>query len=138
MQNKKRFTPTRILAVFIFIFGLVALKAGGSVLLSEAAQIAAGNYIPFIVWFNVLAAPFYLIIAVALWRKQECTHKLVTMLFLAHLVVDAFFIYHVQSGGLFEMRTVIAMSFRTILWGGVTLVLKRSTQPCDLADQTAG
>ncbi len=137
MQASKKPIFMKALSVFFFIFGILTLKSGGSVLLGEAAKVAAGNYIPFIVGFNVFAGPFYLVIAVALWRKKECGHKLVNLVFAAYLLADVYLAYHIQSGGLFEMRTVFAMSFRTLLWGGTGLLLKNSGQACELPDQPA-
>ncbi len=47
----------RIVAVLAVIFGLATLKQGGAVLLGDADAVrSAGRYVPFVVWFNVLAA----------------------------------------------------------------------------------
>lgn len=128
----------KAVAVFIFVFGLLSLKSGGSVLFIEDARIAAGNIVPFIVWFNVLAVPLYLVGAIAVWREERYGQRLMTLLFVAFLAADAYLIYHVQSGGLFEMRTVYAMTFRTVLFGGVALLLNFSAKSRGVADQPTG
>lgn len=41
---------------FAIGFGLLTLKSGGSVIFIDGpARLAAGNYLPFVVWFNFLA-----------------------------------------------------------------------------------
>ena len=115
-----------MLAVFLFFFGVLSFISGGSVLMSESARVAAGNAIPFIIWFNVLASPFYLLTGAAIWLEKPYAAKMGILLFVAYLAVDAFLLFHVQSGGSFEWRTVYAMGFRTVVWGGATLYLLRS------------
>ena len=48
-------------------FGLLTIKEGGTILFGdEAARSAAGNYVPFVLWFN-FAAGFAYVIAGARW-----------------------------------------------------------------------
>jgi hypothetical protein len=48
-------------------FGLLTIKEGGTVLFGPAdARRAAGNYVPFVLWFNFLAGFAYVVAGVAL------------------------------------------------------------------------
>ena len=45
-----------IVSSIAIVFGLLTLKAGGSVLFIDGtAREEAGNYVPFVVWFNFSA-----------------------------------------------------------------------------------
>ncbi|MDT8446457.1 MAG: hypothetical protein RRB13_06120 [bacterium] len=138
MPIQKKFTFKKAFAAFVIIFGLLTLKSGGSVLLFEESALAAGHYIPFIVWLNVLAVPFYLVAGLALWRNKGCTANLGLVLLTVYLLADGYLFFHILNGGLFEMRTVGAMFLRTLLWGGLYWVAKASGQACEIADQPAG
>lgn len=46
-------------AAFAVGFGLLTIKSGGSVLLGGETARSAGNYVPFVVWFNFIAAFAY-------------------------------------------------------------------------------
>jgi hypothetical protein len=65
------FTPrtwTLIAAIIAVFFGLLTIKEGGSVLLgNEQAVGAAGDYVPFVLWFNTVAGFAYVAAGVGLW-----------------------------------------------------------------------
>lgn len=43
-------------SIVAVLFGLLTIQEGGAVLFwSESARAAAGQYVPFVVWFNFLA-----------------------------------------------------------------------------------
>jgi len=49
------------LSIVAIQFGLMTIKEGGAVLLgNEAAVAAAGNYVPFVLWFNFLSGFAYI------------------------------------------------------------------------------
>ena len=49
------------------VFGLLTIKEGGTVLFGdEAARTAAGNYVPFVLWFNFVSGFAYIIAGVGL------------------------------------------------------------------------
>jgi len=45
------------------------VASGGNVLFGSGAA-AAGNYVPFVVWFNSLAGFAYIAAGVGLWRQR--------------------------------------------------------------------
>src|SRR3989339_2018355 len=53
-------------------FGLLTIKEGGMTLIgNKAAVSAAGNYVPFVLWFNFVAGFAYVIAGAGLWLQQR-------------------------------------------------------------------
>lgn len=104
-------------SVLAVVFGVMTIKEGGTVLFGdEAARTAAGNYVPFVLWFNFVAGFAYVVAGVALWMTQRWAVGLAAIIALATAVTFAAFSVHIMSGGAYELRTVIAMSMRTLIW----------------------
>ncbi len=107
----------RALALVAIAFGLLTIKEGGTVLFgSEAERAMAGNYVPFVLWFNFVAGFAYVIAGFGLWMQQRWGVWLSIMITAATAFTFAAFGVHVFTGGLYELRTVIAMSMRTVVW----------------------
>ncbi|MEO8717532.1 MAG: hypothetical protein ABI423_04860 [Burkholderiales bacterium] len=107
----------RAAAIVAALFGALTIRSGGSVLFGapEAAQ-AAGNAVPFVVWFNFIAGFTYVAAAIGLWRARRWGAWAAIGIAGATAVVFALFGIHAATGGAFEMRTVWAMTLRTGLW----------------------
>ncbi len=104
-------------------FGLLTLKEGGTILFGDtAARAAAGNYVPFVLWFNFLAGFAYVIAGVGLWLQQRWAVWLAAAIATATALMFAAFGVHVYSGGAYELRTAIAMSLRTLVWVAITAI----------------
>lgn len=98
-------------------FGLLTIKEGGAVLFGdEEARTAAGNYVPFVLWFNFLAGFVYVVAGIGLWLRQRWAVWLAIAIAAATAFTFAAFGVHIYSGGAFELRTVVAMSLRTLVW----------------------
>lgn len=106
-------------SIFAVIFGLITIKAGGSVLFSEAARQAAGNYVPFVVWFNFAAGFAYVAAGIGIWKSAPWAGKVSTAIAIATLTVFIAFGVTIIMGGSYEMRTVIAMTLRFGFWAAV-------------------
>lgn len=105
-----------------FGFGLLTLKSGGSVLFIDGeARQAAGRYVPFVLWFNFSAGFVYLIAAIALWFMRPLAAWLSVLLAGTTLIVFIFLGLYILNGGEFEMRTVVAMTLRSIVWISITV-----------------
>ena len=108
-------------------FGLLTIKEGGMTLSGdEAAVRAAGNYVPFVLWFNFLAGFAYVIAGIGLWLQQRWAVWLAVAIAAATAITFAAFGAHVFLGGLYEKRTVIAMSLRTLVWVVIATVAARA------------
>ncbi len=117
MNNVKRPVYIWILAAVAIAFGALTIKSGGSVLFFDGeARIAAGNYVPFVLWFNFLAGFAYILAGIGLLQRKAGAATLAIGIAVATVAVFAAFGLHVVSGGAFEMRTVIAMSIRSVVW----------------------
>lgn len=107
----------RAAAVVAVLFGLMTIASGGSALFGgAAARQAAGAYVPFVLWFNFLAGFAYVAAGAGLWLRRRWAAMLALAIAGATLLVFAAFGVHVGSGGPYEMRTVGAMTLRSLVW----------------------
>ena len=112
-------------AVFAGLFGALSLKSGGEVLFVDGVgREAAGNFLPFVVWFNFLAGFAYIAGAagLALWRSW-----ITPLAFAIAILTVAVFIafgVHILMGGAYEMRTVGAMTLRSLVWLGIAFAVR--------------
>jgi len=117
----------RAAIAFGFIFGLLTLYSGGSVLFGpQEARDAAGAYMPFVVWFNFLAGAVYLVAAIGLWLGHYWGTRLAVLISLSTLVIAAFFAFQIIQGAEFEMRTVGALILRAGIWAGLAIASLKS------------
>ncbi len=116
----------RALAVVAGLFGLLTLASGGKVIFGpEAARVAAGAYMPFVVWFNFLAGFAYIVAAWAMWRGRAWSGALAAGIAVATLIVFAMFAIKALTGTPYEMRTVGAMTLRGGFWLATAYALAR-------------
>ncbi len=116
LQFRRDFLVSAIALVAVG-FGLMTIREGGMVLFGDAAaRTAAGNYVPFVLWFNFLAGFAYVISGLGFWLRQRWGLWLAVAIAAATALVFAGFGVHVVSGGAYEQRTLVAMSLRTVLW----------------------
>lgn len=107
----------RVLSLLAIGFGLLTIKEGGTILFGgEAVRTTAGNYVPFVLWFNFVAGFAYVAAGVGLWLLQRWAVWLAVAIAAATVLTFAAFGAHVYSGGAYEQRTVIAMSLRILVW----------------------
>lgn len=113
-------------AVIALVFGLLTLKSGGGVLFLEGPRLAAGDYVPFVVWFNFLAGFAYIAAAIGLWRWERWAARLAAAVAILTLLAFAAFGLHVLAGGAFETRTVGAMTLRLVVWTAIAVASCRA------------
>ena len=124
MKKPVQSRPNYILvaSIIAILFGALTVFSGGSVIfLSEPAH-AAGNIVPFVVWFNFLAGFAYVISGIGLYKWQQWGAYSSMIIAVLTLLVFAGLGIHILRGGAFEMRTVIAMTFRFVMWTGIALL----------------
>jgi len=106
-----------IVTIVALAFGMLTIKSGGSVLFIDGPdRQAAGNYVPFVLWFNFLAGFAYLLAGVGLFMQKSWAPLLSILIAAATIVVFALLGLHILNDGAYETRTVLAMSLRTIVW----------------------
>jgi len=115
-----------IITVTAVVFGLLPIKSGGSFLFVDGIfREEAGNYVPFVVWFNFLAGFVYLIAGGGLWLKKHWAVWMSIFIVTATLVVFAIFGIHILKGGMYEVRTIVAMSLRIVVWSLIAMFAYR-------------
>jgi len=115
-----------IITVIAVAFGLLTIKSGGSVLFVDGTfREEIGNYVPFVVWFNFLAGFVYLIAGGGLWMQKHWAVWISIFIVVATLVVFAILGIHILKGGMFEVRTIAAMSLRTVVWALIAMFAYR-------------
>jgi len=106
-----------VVSLLIGLFGLLTIKSGGEVLFIDgSARQAAGDYVPFVLWFNFLAGFAYVIGAAGLFLWRSWITPLAFSIAVLTVVVFIAFGFHVLMGGSYEGRTVGAMSLRSLVW----------------------
>jgi len=103
-------------AIFAVIFGIVTIISGGKSLFTETGRVAAGNYVPFVLWFNFISGFFYVVAGVGLAQYRAWSGRLAVFLAASISLVFVFFGIHILTGGAYEIRTVGAMVLRSGFW----------------------
>ncbi len=115
--KQKRSVSVWVISVIALVFGLMTIKEGGSVLLGVGeARTAAGNFIPFVVWFNFLAGFVYVAASIGLWMQRRWAVGLAIAIAVATAMASTVLGFMILSGTAFEQRTVFAMGLRTVVW----------------------
>ena len=86
--------PLTIWAISIvaILFGLLTIKSGGSVIFIDGeARQAAGNYVPFVLWFNFMAGFVYLVAGAGLFMNKQWAVWLSIGIVSATVIVFMFF-----------------------------------------------
>ena len=103
-------------AAVAVVFGLATLASGGMALFGGADM---GKVVPFVLWFNFLAGFAYVAAGAGLALRRAWAVSLAMAIFAATALVFAAFGIHVWNGGPYEMRTVAAMTIRTLVWAAI-------------------
>lgn len=117
------------LAIAAMVFGALTVFSGGRALFGGAAARAElGNIVPFVLWFNFTAGFVYVLVGALLLRAQRWAVPGAIFLAVSTVLVFLAFAAHIVAGGAFEMRTVGALSIRSLFWIVVALVAVRAGQ----------
>jgi len=108
---------TWIIALVAVLFGIMTIKSGGQVLFGdESFRIAAGDYVPFVLWFNFTAGFIYLIAGIGIALRKPWAVGVSLLIAVATLLIYAAFGLHIYFDGAYEARTVAAMTLRSTVW----------------------
>lgn len=101
------------LVILLTGFGLVTLFLSTSVILDLfGIRAREGHYVLFVVWSNFLSSILYLFAAYGFVKEKKWT---VALLGVSTIILITAFIglqLHINSGGLYEIKTIRAMVFR--------------------------
>jgi len=116
-----------VAAIVAVLFGFLTLKSGGAVLFFDGpARAEAGAYVPFVIWFNFLAGFAYIFAGMGLFLWRSWAAKLSLAIAVATVVVFVAFGFHILAGGDFEVRTVGAMSLRSVVWLSIAFFTRKA------------
>ncbi|GGK51639.1 hypothetical protein [Salinarimonas ramus] len=118
--------PLRVAAGVAVVFGLLTIVSGGRTLFGGPAAIAAaGDAVPFVLWFNFLSGFIYVLAGIGIAMDRRWAAMLSMGLAATIAAVFALFGLYALQGAAFEMRTVGAMSLRLIVWVAIAAVAAR-------------
>lgn len=104
-------------ALFAIVFGLLTILSGGLVLFGgNEIREAAGKTVHFVLWFNFLAGFAYVAAGVGLLQNGPWAVWLSIAILACCATVLAGLVIHIAMGGAYELRSLVAMIFRTIVW----------------------
>ncbi len=113
----------RVMSLIALLFGLMTIKSGGMVLFTSGeAHQAAGNYVPFVLWFNFSAGFAYIAAGIGLWLQHRWANRLAVIIAIFTLLVFGALGVHIYSGGAYEERTIMAMTLRSTVWIVIALI----------------
>ena len=118
-----------VAGVVAILFGVLTIIAGGHALFGgEAARIAVGAAVPFVLWFNFAAGFAYVVAGIGLLRRSRWAVWLSALIAISTIAVFLAFGVHVVSGGAYEIRTVGAMALRSLVWITIAIVAGQTTR----------
>lgn len=119
----------RASALAAVLFGAATIISGARVLFgSDAVQQAAGNVVPWVLWFNTVAGLAYIAAGVGLWLRHAWAVRLSAALAAASVLVFAALGVHIALGGAYEARTLVAMALRCTFWIGLAWFAARTNR----------
>ncbi|MGZ5244992.1 MAG: hypothetical protein ACXWDO_03295 [Bacteroidia bacterium] len=105
-----------LVVILLTGFGLLTLFLSASVIFDLFhIREKEGNYVPFVVWANFVASLLYLVSAYGLVKAKSWTYKLLLLAALVLFIAFIGLIIHIQSGGIYETKTIYALIFRTLI-----------------------
>ena len=118
------------LAIAAIVFGALTVFSGGRALFGgEAARAELGHIVSFVLWFNFLAGFAYALAGAWLLRAMRWAASAALFLAVSTVLVFLAFAAHILAGGAFEMRTVVALSLRSLFWIVLAIVALRVAKP---------
>lgn len=110
-MNKKL---TYLLAIFLGLFALLTLFLSSSIILDLFnIREKEGNFVLFVVWANFVSSLLYLLALYGLLKAKNWTPL---VLFVTVIILIAAYVglkIHISNGGIYELKTVNALLFRT-------------------------
>ena len=120
----------KITAIILIGFGLLTLVLSTSVIFDLfGVREKEGNYVLFVVWANFISSVIYLFAAYGLLNSKKWTALILSASVLVLILAFIGLFIHISSGGLYETKTIGAMTFRTILTLVFTLIAYNTFHP---------
>lgn len=109
-----------VVLVLVF-FGLLTLFLSSSIIFDLfGIREKEGNYVLFIVWTNFICSLIYLSSVYGFIKRKKWTFPLLVISLAILMIVFLWFLEYINSGGLYETKTIGAMIFRILMTFGFT------------------
>jgi hypothetical protein len=106
-----------ILGLAAVAFGVATIISGSRVLFGDAlVRAEAGQVVPFVLVFNVCAGFAYVVTGLLALTNRRWARPLAWGLAAATLLVFAGLGVHIATDGAYEVRTLKAMTVRSVFW----------------------
>lgn len=115
------------IALLFLAFGILTIISGGKTLFAESGADSKSTIVPVVLWFNFVAGFFYVLAGVLAFKAKICIKRLSMALALFNVFIFIYLLAHIYKGGLYENKTLFAMSFRTVFWIGFALYFQKSS-----------
>ena len=119
-------------AAIIAAFGLLTLFLSSSVVFDLfGIRAKEGNYVLIVVVANLISSLLYLSVAYGIVANKTWTTKVLSSSVLVLLIAFAGLFVHINSGGIYETKTIGAMIFRislTLLFVAASCLINNSKQ----------
>ena len=110
-------------AIFLTAFGILTLFMSSSVIFDLfGIRAKEGNYVLFIVWTNFLCGIIYLCAAFGFFKSKKWTALLLGSSIVILIAAFISLLLHINTGGIYETKTVGAMIFRIGVTGILTVI----------------
>jgi len=102
-----------LLATILTGFGLLTLFLSTSVIFDLfGIRAKEGNYVLFVIWSNFISSILYLIASYGFVTSKKWTAKILGVSTIILITAFVSLFYHINSGGIYETKTIGAMIFR--------------------------
>lgn len=114
-----------IFGAIAVLFGIITLIEGCSVLFGHGpARLAAGNFVPVVLWVNFLSGFIYILAGLAILPGRRSGLILARALASMLVMLFGYFLIHILMGGAWETRTLGAMILRLGFWVAAALLVR--------------
>ncbi|OFX35891.1 MAG: hypothetical protein A2W95_16185 [Bacteroidetes bacterium GWA2_40_14] len=121
-----------VLAAIIAAFGLLTLFLSSSVVFDLfGIRAKEGNYVLFVVVANLISSLLYLLAAYGIIVNKTWTTKVLSSSAFLLIIAFAGLFVHINTGGIYETKTIGAMIFRislTLLFVAASCLINNSKQ----------
>lgn len=102
--------------ITLLAFGMMTLLLSLSIVFDLfGIREMEGNYVPLIVYANLCVSLLYLIGAYGFFMEKNWTTPVLGIASSLLILSFIYLIFHINSGGVYEKKTVFAMTFRTFV-----------------------
>jgi hypothetical protein len=108
----------KISAIVLSIFALLTFFLTFSIFFNLfGIRESEGNYVLFVVIGNFICSLLYIMAAYGFWNKKKWTSRFLAMATALLAIVLIVFLFYINTGGLYEDKTIKALIFRLIITG---------------------